>query len=105
MNLFGRLTQYTRDDSITVVATVSPAAPSAPRPETGRRYQAGFLAPGSLSASPFPKPYGFSGVWKRPLRLQLRGQPLSRSLNLTPEAVLNRFWVTGQLLWSGQCCI
>jgi hypothetical protein len=97
MNLVVRLTQRTRDDSVTVVATVSPAAPGAPRPETGRRYQAGLLAPGSLSAVPFPKSFDFSGLWKRPLRLQLRGQPLSRSLNLTPVPVLNWFWVIGQL--------
>jgi len=97
MNLVVRLTLGTRDDSVTVVATVSPAAPGAPRPETGRRYQTGLLAPGSLFASPFPNPCGFSGNWERPLRLQLRGQPLSRSLNLIPVTVLNRIRGDGQL--------
>ncbi len=46
------------DDSNTVVATVSPAVIGAPRPVTGRRREAGFLAPGSLLSSSFPRPYG-----------------------------------------------
>ena len=50
------------DDSNTVVATVSPAVISAPRPVTGRRREAGFLASGSLLASSFPKPQSFSGL-------------------------------------------
>src|SRR5277367_3763919 len=50
------------DDSNTVVATVSPAVISAPRPVTGRRREAGFLAPGSLLSSAFPKRCCFSGL-------------------------------------------
>src|SRR5271167_1111219 len=62
------------DDSNTVVATVSPAVISAPRPVTRRRREAGFLAPGLWLLSPFPK-LRFSGSWTFARRLQLRGQP------------------------------
>jgi hypothetical protein len=43
------------DNSNTVVATVSPAVISAPRPVTRRRREAGVLAPGLWLLSPFPK--------------------------------------------------
>ncbi len=49
------------DDSNTVVATVSPAVISAPRPVTGRRREAGILAPGR-SFVLLPKAHSLSGL-------------------------------------------
>ena len=63
------------DDSNTVVATVSPAVISAPRPVTGRRREAGVLASGSSLASSFPKQLASVDLWTFARRLQLRGQP------------------------------
>ena len=45
-----------RDDNSTVSSRrFPPQSPGAPRPETGRRRKAGLLAPGSSSASAFPR--------------------------------------------------
>src|SRR5882757_4847196 len=63
------------DDSNTVVATVSPAVISAPRPVTGRRREAGFLASGSWLPSSFPRLWASVDPWTFARRLQLRGQP------------------------------
>ena len=49
------------DNSCRVAATVDPVAPRTPRPETGRRHEAGLLAPGSPLSSAFPR-LNLSGV-------------------------------------------
>src|SRR3569833_3983833 len=43
-----------RDDSTLVATTVHPVIFGAPRPKTGRRCEAGFLAPGSSPSPAFP---------------------------------------------------
>src|SRR5690348_1981662 len=48
--------QMPRDDSTLVAATVHPVILGAPRPKTGRRCEAGFLASGSGPWSAFPIP-------------------------------------------------
>src|SRR5690242_10347522 len=62
-----------RDDSF-LSSRGFPLAPGTPRPETGRRHEAGLLASGSLLTARLPKP-SLSGIWTGRYRLQLRGQP------------------------------
>src|SRR3984957_5659244 len=73
------------DDSNTVVATVSPAVISAPRPVTGRRREAGFLASGSLLASSFPKLFELQ--WTR--GRSLSGHSCGGSRGISPRSNLS----------------
>ncbi len=73
------------DDSNTVVATVSPAVIGAPRPVTGRRREAGILAPGS--SLPARLPEASSPQWIR--GPSLAGYSCGGSRGITPRSDLN----------------